>query len=262
ARRAGGGGKRVARRGPRPPDSDATFLFLTCAVAVLFAVFQPLAYSQDEPVPMMTTTLHSPSGSEVSVTYEAIRWNADTFAMLQSATEDEDAAQLRDHYNKYVMPRLGQLSTNVTLKGQSFTLAPGIYRIGFVTDGPKWSFVAGNRDGRQVEVPLTWDTQPFETGNLSFLLIPGLSPDAVQMVILYGPHTVAQGFLLSGEPTQIKETEPPLYKLYYGGVRGEEIQSATPSFLQEDWRMRTLGKTHTPRPDSSLGTRPKRGPLR
>ena len=229
-------------------------------LVLLLIASQAMAGTIHDDAPTMTVTLRTASGAEVRLTYQALLWDSEVFSMLQSM--DEDEKQIRDYYRKYITPRLAQLTTNVTLKGPSFVLAPGVYRIGFVADGAEWSFVAGNREGRQVEFPVVCETQPFETRHLAFLLVPGASQDALQLVVLYGPHTVRLGFLLTGELVQVSAPEPPLYKLYFGGLRGEEIPSATPSLFQEDWRLRTL-RTPTPkRTRPSLSPGPPGGALR
>lgn len=210
--------------------------------------------------PTTTVALRTPKGAEVRLTYQALRWDPETLEMIQSASEEGDAKQIREYYSKYITPRLAQLTTNVTLKSSTFTLAPGTYRIGFVGHGGEWSFVAGNQEGGQAEIPVSCTAQPFETRHLALLLVPGDSDDALQLVVLYGPHTVTLGFLLTGEPIPVTETEPPLYKRYFGGLRGEEITPATPERTQPDWRLRTL---RPPKPSPpSLGPPPNRGSLR
>ncbi len=215
----------------------------------------------EEDVPAMTISFQSPSGADVSVSYQAALWDAEIFSMLQSTSQEEDIRQLRDYYNTYIMPRLARLRTNVTLKSDAFTLEPGIYRIGFIAQDERWTFVVANEEGVQAEIPFTWKTQPFETAHLTFLLVPGVSPDALQLVILYGPHTYSVGFLLAGEPKTLPDEEIPRYKLFFGGVRGEEVPSATEE-LQNDWRYRSLYRKPAPKARGTLGKPPERGTLR
>jgi len=224
--------------------------FLVMAVA--FHVYA--APMGNETVPTMKTSLQTPKGAEIGVAYEAIRWDAEVFELLQSATVSEEAKPIREYYAKHVTPRLAKLNTNVTLKGEKYTLAPGKYVVGFEFDSEKWLWVVANQEGRQAEVPVQCVRQPMETAHIAFLLVPGISPDALQLVILYGPYTVSQAFLIGGDPVVIdkEQAEIPSYKKYFGGIRGEEV-SPPSATEQVDWRLRTLKSTPTPRPASSLG---------
>ncbi len=215
----------------------------------------------EEDAPVMTISFHSPAGADVSVSYQASLWDPELFATLQSPSREEDIQRLREYYITYITPRLGRLRTNVTLKAQSFSLDPGIYRIGFVPGEEGWKFVVSNDKGTQAEIPLIWRNQPYETAHLTFLLVPGVSPDALQLVLLYGPHTYTLGFLLGREPTKLGDEEIPRYKRFFGGVRGEEIPAATEE-LRNDWRLRSLYRTPTPKPGSSLGPPVQPGTLR
>jgi len=222
------------------------------AMAVAFHVYA--APMGNETVPTMKTSLQTPKGAEIGVAYEAIRWDAEVFELLQSATVSEEAKPIREYYAKHVTPRLAKLNTNVTLKGEKYTLAPGKYVVGFEFDSEKWLWVVANQEGRQAEVPVQCVRQPMETAHIAFLLVPGISPDALQLVILYGPYTVSQAFLIGGDPVVIdkEQAEIPSYKKYFGGIRGEEV-SPPSATEQVDWRLRTLKSTPTPRPASSLG---------
>ncbi|HPA47707.1 MAG TPA: hypothetical protein PLG59_10475 [bacterium] len=229
-------------------------LSVTLLLAILVALPIYAAPKGDEPVPTMKTSLETAKGAEIGVTYEAMRWDPEIFELLQSSTVSEDAKPIKEYYAKHVAPRLARLSTNVTLKGEKYTLAPGRYVVGFEFDEEKWLWVVANQEGRQAEIPVLCARQPLETAHIAFLIVPGISPDALQLVILYGPYTISQAFLIGGDPVVIgkDQEETPSYKNFFGGIRGEEI-SPSSATAQVDWRLRTLKATPTPRPSSSLG---------
>ncbi|MGC9329255.1 MAG: hypothetical protein ACP5I1_16600 [Candidatus Hinthialibacter sp.] len=194
------------------------YTLLSAGLLAAAALAESKAESDLDPnaeVPVITTQIEQRDGSQIKLSFLAIRWNPGVMNALPNSQE------MRDYYNTYFAPQMGVLETNIKLKfGAKHQVGPGKYFMGIKINEPPaedqppyWSFILSVRTGNQqtllASIPIKMNEEDSVQEHLSFVFTTGLTSRDFVFHMRYGTLSTSMRWTITGVPSVLFGSPTP-----------------------------------------------------
>ncbi|MBN2329674.1 MAG: hypothetical protein JXR73_21210 [Candidatus Omnitrophica bacterium] len=184
--------------------------------------------------PVITTLLEQRDGSQIKLSFLAIRWNPDVMNALP------DSKEMRDYYNTYFAAKMGVLETNIKLKfGGKHQIGPGVYYLGIKINeppaedqSPYWSLILSDQLTVLASLPIKMNEEDSIQEHLSFVFMPGLTNRDFVFHMRYGSMSTSMRWTITGIPSVLFGSPPP-GNPFWNEEKEDIKDSISPSAIQQ-----------------------------